>query len=91
MQHQSRPPPSSSLPPIRHLDYTRATTRQVQVLWFVAFLTWFPARCDERASPMFYMLVQEDMYMAYVNSEAQIREHSIVDLEYLANIVGQDI
>ena len=29
--------------------------------------------------------------MAYVNSEAQIREHRVVDLEILANIVRQDI
>ena len=29
--------------------------------------------------------------MAYVNSEAQIQEERVVDLEYLANIAGQDI
>ena len=29
--------------------------------------------------------------MAYVNSDAQIREQRVVDLEYLANIAGQDI
>ena len=29
--------------------------------------------------------------MAYVNSESQIREQHVVDLEYLANTVGQDI
>jgi len=31
------------------------------------------------------------MYMAYVNSRAQYREQRVVDLEVLANIVGQDI
>ena len=29
--------------------------------------------------------------MAYVNSRAQYREQRVVDLEVLANIVGQDI
>jgi hypothetical protein len=29
--------------------------------------------------------------MDYVNSEAQIRERRIVDLEYLAKLAGQDI
>ena len=72
MQHQSGPPPSSSPPPVHHLDYTGASTHHVQRFT----LTWFPATRDERAHPRFYTVVQEDMYMAYV------------DLEYLANIVG---
>jgi hypothetical protein len=55
------------------------------------FPIWFPATKDERAHPRFYTVVQEDMYMAYINSEAHIREQCVIDLEYLANTIGQDI
>jgi hypothetical protein len=36
-------------------------------------------------------VVQEDMYMAYVHSQAQFREQRVLDLEVLGNVVGQDI
>jgi len=40
---------------------------------------------------MFYTVVQEDMYMAFVHSQTQFREHRVLDLEVLGNVVGVDI
>jgi len=36
-------------------------------------------------------VVQEDMYEALVRSQAQFREHRVLDLEILGNVVGVDI
>jgi hypothetical protein len=36
-------------------------------------------------------VVQEDMYMVYVHSQAQFREQRVLDLEVLGNVFGQDI
>jgi len=36
-------------------------------------------------------MVQEDMYEALVSSQAQFREHRVLDLEILGNVVGADI
>jgi hypothetical protein len=36
-------------------------------------------------------MVQEDMYQAYIHSQAQFREHQVLDLEILRNVVGADI
>jgi len=36
-------------------------------------------------------VVQEDMYMAFVHSQTQFREHRVLDLEVLGNVVGADI
>jgi len=36
-------------------------------------------------------MVQEDMYEALVHSQAQFREHRVLDLEILRNMVGADI
>ena len=66
-------------------------TCQIQELRFTALPTWFPPTRDHRAHAKFYTVVQEDMYMAYDNSRAQFREQRVIDLEVLANIVGQDI
>ena len=58
---------------------------------FALFPTWFPATWDQRASARFYTIVQEDMYEAFVHSETQFREHRVLDLEVLGNMVGADI
>ena len=36
-------------------------------------------------------MVQEDIYEAFVHSETQFREHRVLDLEVLGNVVGADI
>jgi hypothetical protein len=46
---------------------------------------------DPRAIARFYTVVQEDLYEAFVHSEAQFREHAVLDLEVLENVVGADI
>ena len=74
-----------------HKDYTQAFAREIQELRFVPFPTWFPATRDPRASARFYTVVQEDLYEAFVRSEAQFREHKVLDLKVLWNVVGADI
>ena len=56
-----------------HLDLRAAIARQVQLLWFVQFEDWFPPRRDERASEHFYIVLQEDFYNAYLNSDVAFR------------------
>ena len=58
---------------------------------FAPFTTWFLAARDQRAHARFYTVVQEDMYMAFVHSHTQFREHRVLDLEVLGNMVGADI
>ena len=58
---------------------------------FAPFPTWFPAAQDLRAHARFYIVVQEDMYQAFVHAETQFREHRVLDLEVLGNMVGADI
>jgi len=65
--------------------------REIQQLRFVPFPTWFPAARDPRASARFNIVVQEDIYEALVHSQAQFREHRVIDLEILGNVVGVDI
>jgi len=43
------------------------------------------------AHARFYTVVQEDMYQAFVHAETQFREHRVLDLEVLGNMVGVDI
>jgi len=74
-----------------HKDYTQASAREIQELCFVPFPTWFPATKDQRASTRFYTVVQEDLYETFVRLEAQFREHKVLDLEVLGNMVGADI
>jgi len=74
-----------------HKDYTQVSTREIQGLRFVPFHTWFPAAKDPRASARFYKVVQEDIYEALVRSQAQFREHRVLDLEIHGNMVGADI
>ena len=78
-------------PPRIHKDYTQAPTREIQELRFAPFPTWFPAARDQRASIRFYIVVQEDMYEAFVRSETQFREHRVLNLEVLGNVVSADI
>jgi len=59
-------------------------------LRFVPFPTWFPATRDQRASARFYTVVQEDLFEAFVRSEAQFREHRVLDFEVLGNVVCAD-
>ena len=73
------------------MDYTEAPTREIQELRFAPFPTWFQAARDQRAHARFYTVVQEDMYQAYVHSQAQFREHRVIDLEILGNVVGANI
>ena len=74
-----------------HRDLTQVSAREIQQLRFVPFPTWFPAARDPRASARFYTVVQEDIFEALVRSQAKFREHRVVDLEILGNVVGADI
>ena len=65
--------------------------REIQQLRFVPFPTWFPATRDPRAGARFYTVVQEDIHEALVHSQSQFREHRVIDLEILGNVVGADI
>jgi len=67
------------------------SAREIQQLRFVPFPTWFPAVRDPRAGARFYTVVQEDIYEALVRSQSQFREHRVIDLEILGNVVGADI
>jgi len=67
------------------------SAREIQQLRFVPFPSWFPAARDPRAGARFYTVVQEDIYEALVRSESQFREHRVIDLEILGNVVGADI
>jgi len=88
----ARGTPAPHAAPARiHKDYTQAPTREIQELRFAPFPTWFPVARDLRANARFYTVVQEDMYKAFVHSETQFREHRVLDLEVLGNVVGVDI
>jgi len=67
------------------------SAREIQQLRFVPFPTWFPAARDPRAGARFYTVVQEDIFEALVCSQSQFREHRVIDLEILGNVVGADI
>ena len=67
------------------------SAREIQQLWFVPFPTWFPAARDPRAGARFYTVFQEDIYEALVRSQSQFREHKVINLEILGNVVGADI
>ena len=88
----ARGTPASRQRPVRiHRDLTLMSAREIQQLQFVLFPTWFPAARDPRAGAKFYTVVQEDIYDALVRSQSQFREHRVVDLEILGNVVGADI
>jgi len=74
-----------------HRDLTLVSAREIQQLWFVPFPTWFPAARDPRADARFYIVVQEDIYEALVHSQSQFREHRVIELEILGNVIGADI
>ena len=63
-----------------HRDLTQVSAREIQQLRFVLFPTWFLAIRDPRASARFYTVVQEDIYEALVRSQAQFREHRVLDI-----------
>ena len=71
-----------------HKDYTSAPTGEIQELRFAPFPTWFPTTRDQSAQARFYTVVQEDMYMAFVHAQTQFREHKVLGLEVLGNMVG---
>jgi len=88
----ARGTPASRQRPVRiHRDITLVSAREIQQLRFVPFPTWFPAARDPRAGARFYTVVQEDIYEALVRSQSQFREHRVIDLEILGNVVGADI
>ena len=74
-----------------HLDLRAAIARQVQQLWFVQFEDWFPPRQDERASEHFYAVLQEDFYIAYLNSGVAFRSQRVYSLESLVVAAGEQI
>jgi len=74
-----------------HRDLTLVSAREIQQLRFVPFPTWFPATRDPRAGARFYTVIQEDIHEALVRSQSQFREHRVIDLEILGNVVGADI
>ena len=74
-----------------HLDLRAATARQVQQLCFVQFEDWFPPRQDERASEHFYIVLQEDFYNAYLNSEVAFRSQRVCSIESLVAAAGEQI
>jgi len=67
------------------------SAREIHQLRFVPFPTWFPAARDPRVGTTFYTVVQEDIYEALIRSQSQFREHRVIDLEILGNVVGADI
>jgi len=73
------------------MDLTLVSAYEIQQLCFVPFPTWFPAARDPRASAWFYTVVQEDIYEALVRPQSQFREHRVIDLEILGNVVVADI
>jgi len=88
----ARGTPASRQRPVRiHRDLTLLSAREIQQLRFVPFPTWFPAARDPRAGARFYTVVQEDIYEALVCSQSQFREHRVIDLEILGNVVRADI
>ena len=74
-----------------HLDLRAATAKQVQQLHFVQFEDWFLPRRDERASEHFYIVLQEDLYNAYLNSGVAIRSQRVCSIESLVAAVGEQI
>jgi len=88
----ARGTPASRQRPVRiHRDLTLVSAREIQQLRFIPFPTWFPAARDPRAGARFYTVVQEDIHEALVRSQSQFREHRVIDLEILGNVVGADI
>ena len=55
------------------MDLRAAIARQVQQLRFVEVEQWFPPQRDKRASEGFYIVLQEDLYNAYLNSGVAFR------------------
>ena len=74
-----------------HRDPTLVSASEIQQLRFAPCPTWFPPARDPRAGARFYTVVQEDIYEALVRSQSQFREHRVIDLEILGNVVGADI
>jgi len=88
----ARATPAPRQGPVRiHRDLTLMSAREIQQLRFVPFPNWFPAARDPQAGARFYTVVQEDIYEALVRSQSQFREHRVIDLEILGNVVGADI
>jgi len=88
----ARGTPAPRQGPVRiHRDLTQVSAREIQQLRFIPFPSWFPAARDPRAGSRFYTVVQEDIYEALVRSQSQFREHRVIDLEILGNVVGADI
>jgi len=63
----------------------------VQQLRFVDFEQWFPPRRDERASEGFYTLLQEDFYIAYLNSGDVFRSQRVCNIESIVAAAGEHI
>ena len=65
--------------------------KQVQQLRFVKFDVWFPPRRDERAAEGFYTPLQEDFYIAYLNSGAIFRSQRVYSIEAIVAAAGEHI
>ena len=63
----------------------------MQQLRFVQFEDWFSSRRDEHASGHFYTVLQEDFYIAYLNSGVAFRSQRVYSLESLVVAAGEQI
>jgi hypothetical protein len=73
-----------------HYDLLKASARQIQTFRKVQLHEWFPLQ-RQPGVDHFYIALQEDFHMAYVNTNVSVTTHRVIPLQSIVNLVGEEV
>jgi hypothetical protein len=73
-----------------HYDLRKASARQIQTFRKVQLHEWFPLK-RQPGVDHFYIALQEDFHMAYVNANVSVTAHRVIPLQSIVNLVGEEV
>jgi hypothetical protein len=82
-----RPTPRSQ---VIHYDLRKASAHQIQTFHKVQLHEWFPLQ-RKLGVDHFYIALQEDFHMAYVNANVSVIAHRVIPLQRIVDLVGEEV
>jgi hypothetical protein len=73
-----------------HYDLRKALARQIQTFRKVQLHKWFPLQ-RQPGVDHFYIALQEDFHMAYVNANVSVTAHRVIPLQSIVDLVGEEV
>jgi hypothetical protein len=73
-----------------HYDLRKALARQIQTFRKVQLHEWFPLQ-RQLGVDHFYIALQEDFHMAYVNANVSVTTHRAIPLQSIVDLVGEEV